>query len=75
MKKNKIYFPGLNGLRFFSALAVIITHVELIKHKLGFFNFWNNKLIHHLVFNRFYDFFKIQFFKFIKYGYFIFTKN
>lgn len=33
---------------FFSALAVIITHVELIKHKLGFFNFWNNKLIHHL---------------------------
>jgi len=45
---NKIYFPGLNGLRFFSALAVIITHVELIKHKLGFFNIWNNKLIHHL---------------------------
>lgn len=48
MKNNKIYFPGLNGLRFFSALAVIITHVELIKHKLGFFNIWNNKLIHHL---------------------------
>lgn len=45
---NNIYFPGLNGLRFFSALAVIITHVELIKHKLGFFNIWNNKLIHHL---------------------------
>ena len=30
---EKIYFPGLNALRFFSALAVIITHIELLKHK------------------------------------------
>ncbi len=30
-KKNSVYFPGLNGLRFFAALAVIITHVELMK--------------------------------------------
>ena len=48
MKNKKIYFPGLNGLRFFSVLAVIITHIELIKHKLGFFNIWNNKLINHV---------------------------
>jgi len=31
---KKIYFPGLNGLRFLAALAVIFTHIELIKHKL-----------------------------------------
>jgi len=30
-KQNHIYFKGLNALRFFAALAVIITHVELIK--------------------------------------------
>ena len=30
-KKNSVYFPGLNGLRFFAALAVIFTHVELMK--------------------------------------------
>ena len=47
MSKN-IYFPGLNGLRFFSALAVIITHVELMKHKLGYENIWENTLVHNL---------------------------
>jgi peptidoglycan/LPS O-acetylase OafA/YrhL len=45
---NSIYFPGLNGLRFFSALAVIITHVELIKDKFGFDNCWHNVVIHNL---------------------------
>ncbi|MEI8137377.1 MAG: acyltransferase [Bacteroidota bacterium] len=29
-----IYFSGLNGLRFFAALAVIITHIELIKEQM-----------------------------------------
>ena len=47
MNKN-IYFPGLNGLRFFSALAVIITHVELMKYKLGYANIWKNTLVHNL---------------------------
>jgi peptidoglycan/LPS O-acetylase OafA/YrhL len=28
---NKVYFPGLNGLRFFAAIAVVITHVEMTK--------------------------------------------
>ncbi|MAE14630.1 MAG: hypothetical protein CL821_03455 [Crocinitomicaceae bacterium] len=45
--RKKVYFPGLNSLRFFSALSVIITHVELMKHKFGFANLWSNKLIFH----------------------------
>jgi peptidoglycan/LPS O-acetylase OafA/YrhL len=32
---SKVYFPGLNGLRFLAALAVVITHVELSKKLLG----------------------------------------
>ena len=37
MSSNKhIYFSGLNGLRFFAALAVIITHIELIKEQMEF---------------------------------------
>ncbi|MCH2197513.1 MAG: acyltransferase [Flavobacteriales bacterium] len=30
-KKKSVYFPGLNGLRFFAAFAVVITHIELMK--------------------------------------------
>ena len=33
-----MYFKGLNGLRFFAAILVVITHVESIRKKLGFFN-------------------------------------
>ena len=29
--KASVYFPNLNGLRFFAALIVVLTHVELIK--------------------------------------------
>jgi hypothetical protein len=32
---NKVYFPGLNGLRFFAAIAVVITHVEMTKKYLS----------------------------------------
>lgn len=35
-----VYFPGLNGLRFFAAFAVILTHVELMKKYLGFAHLW-----------------------------------
>jgi peptidoglycan/LPS O-acetylase OafA/YrhL len=28
---NRVYFPGLNGLRFFAAIAVMLTHIELMK--------------------------------------------
>lgn len=38
MKKE--YFKGLDGLRFFAALAVFFTHVELIKKFTGFGTHW-----------------------------------
>ena len=31
-----VYFPGLNGLRFFAAMAVAFSHVELMKQYHGF---------------------------------------
>ncbi|HWY10875.1 MAG TPA: acyltransferase [Bacteroidia bacterium] len=44
-----IYFSGLNGLRFFAAIAVVITHIELIKYQSGFSEIWkNNKLVFEL---------------------------
>lgn len=35
------FFPGLNALRFFAALAVIVGHVELIKLGMGLDNWYN----------------------------------
>jgi len=46
--KSNIYFPGLNGLRFFAALAVIITHIELLKGHCGIENYWENIFIFNL---------------------------
>lgn len=43
--KTSVYFPGLNGLRFFAAFAVIITHIELLKGQFGILNYWDNPLI------------------------------
>lgn len=50
MKEEKnIYFNGLNGLRFFAAIAVVITHIELIKYQAGYSEIWkNNKLVFEL---------------------------
>ena len=45
---KRIYFSGLNGLRFCAALSVLITHVELIKGKLGYTNYWENHFLHNL---------------------------
>jgi peptidoglycan/LPS O-acetylase OafA/YrhL len=45
---NRIYFSGLNSLRFFAALAVIITHIELLKGAFGFKNYWRNPLFFNL---------------------------
>lgn len=43
MKKDaRVYFPGLNALRFFAAVAVIVTHIELMKKYLGFTNLWSD---------------------------------
>lgn len=43
-KENKpsVYFPGLNGLRFFAAFAVILTHLELLKDQQNLENLWEN---------------------------------
>lgn len=40
MENNKVYFPGLNGLRFFAAFAVVVTHIELVKHFQGYPTLW-----------------------------------
>lgn len=39
MSGRRIYFPGLNGLRFIAAFAVIIHHTEDYKKILGFDNY------------------------------------
>lgn len=44
----KVYFPGLNALRFFAALAVLISHVELLKGIYGYPCIWNNPVIFEL---------------------------
>ncbi len=36
----RVFFPGLNGLRFFAAFAVIFTHVELMKKLLHHASHW-----------------------------------
>ena len=40
MKKQKIYFPNLNGLRFIAAFLVIIHHTEQIKSISKIENYW-----------------------------------
>jgi peptidoglycan/LPS O-acetylase OafA/YrhL len=45
MNKKQIFFPGLNGLRFFAALFALITHLELFKYLNGFSNNWSSPLI------------------------------
>lgn len=48
-KDNKIFFEGLNALRFFAALAVIITHIELSKNSYGIQNCWaSSKIVFNL---------------------------
>ncbi len=48
VKEEKIFFPGINGLRFFAALAVIITHIELLKGSFGYKSYWKNPVIFNL---------------------------
>ena len=42
--KTKVYFPGLHGLRFFAALMVIFSHVELLKDYHGYPNLYASNL-------------------------------
>ena len=40
MRKQKIYFPNLNGLRFIAAFLVIIHHIEQTKSIFKIENYW-----------------------------------
>src|SRR5687768_1669565 len=42
-----VFFKGINGLRFFAAFAVIITHIELLKGHFGYIHYWNEPMIFH----------------------------
>jgi peptidoglycan/LPS O-acetylase OafA/YrhL len=46
--EKRIYFSGINSLRFIAALAVIVTHIELLKGVFGFKNYWKNPIIFNL---------------------------
>ena len=48
LTEKRIYFSGINSLRFIAALAVIITHIELLKGVFGFKNYWKNPIIFNL---------------------------
>lgn len=39
---KKIYFPGLNGVRFIAAFLVILDHTELFKSNFGYETLWSN---------------------------------
>jgi peptidoglycan/LPS O-acetylase OafA/YrhL len=47
-RSDTIHFPGINGLRFLAALAVIITHTELMKGVFGLEDAWHHPLINNL---------------------------
>lgn len=47
-KSKSIYFPGLNGLRFFAALFVFFHHVEQHKFLTGLDNLWGVAIIDNL---------------------------
>ncbi len=40
MDKKRIYFPGLNGVRFIAVLLVLLDHLELFKNYFGFKTLW-----------------------------------
>ncbi len=48
MNSNKIHFEGLNGLRFFSASAVVFSHIELIKMAFGYSHSWDHPVFFYL---------------------------
>jgi len=44
--RERIYFPGLNGLRFFAALVVVIHHIEQVKALEGLPNHFSLPFVH-----------------------------
>lgn len=49
--KNKIYFEGLNELRAFAALAVVMHHIELYKNRLGLDSLYDISLTKYFIEN------------------------
>lgn len=45
---KRVHFPGLNGLRFFAATAVAVSHVELLKQYLGIPNRYDQPAMYEL---------------------------
>jgi peptidoglycan/LPS O-acetylase OafA/YrhL len=43
-EKAQVYFPGLHGLRFFAAMMVVFSHVELMKDYHGYPNLYASNL-------------------------------
>ncbi len=46
--KKTFFFSGLNSLRFFASLAVVITHIELLKGVFGYKHNWNTPVFFNL---------------------------
>lgn len=46
--EQRVYFRGLDGLRFFAALAVVIGHVELLKKYCGYENMADQPVLYEL---------------------------
>jgi len=44
-KPDGVYFPGLNGLRFFAAMIVAVSHVELLKQDHGLPNAYDTPAV------------------------------
>lgn len=45
VEKDKIFFPGLNGIRFIAAFSVIIHHVEQTKYFANLPNLWGKNVL------------------------------
>ena len=46
--KNKIYFPGLNGVRFSAVFIVMVDHLELFKSYFNLRSLWPEDYSSHL---------------------------
>ncbi|MCB0699813.1 MAG: acyltransferase [Chitinophagales bacterium] len=45
MANNRVYFPNLSSSRFVAAIAVIVHHIELVKHWFGQPNIYTNSFV------------------------------
>lgn len=45
MTKDKVYFTGLNGIRFWAAFSVIFHHIEQTKFWVGMPSLWNTTVV------------------------------